>query len=103
MPDVAISQNLKVGFTETQWNALKSALFAGRKIEALRMVRKILPQAGLAEAKIYVEKIDGDLRGTQPEQFSTIRDDSREPLAWVILFVLIVAAIGWVAFLLSHK
>ena len=103
MPDVTISPNLTVAFTETQWNAFKSALFAGRKIEAIKMVRKVLPQAGLAEAKSYVEKIEGDLRGIQPEQFSANRDNSPMSLARFFLFVIILAATAWVVFTLLHK
>ena len=102
MPDVVTSSNLTLTFTETQWNAFKSALFAGRKIEAIKMIREILPRAGLSDAKSYAEKIEVDLRGMQPEQFRATRDSS--PMLWGMLkFLIILAAVGFVVFMFLHK
>jgi hypothetical protein len=102
MPNIVISSNLTLTFEEDQWNALKSALFSGRKIEAIRMVREILPQAGLAEAKSYVEKIESNLREQQPEQFSANRDSS-PILRGLLVFLIILAVVGFVIFKLLHK
>ena len=102
MPQVAISSKLTLTLTSEQWQPVESAVFAGRKVEAIKLVREIMPAAGLAEAKHYVEKIESDLREKQPEQFSASRDSS--PMMRGLLALLVVIAItGFLVFKLLHK
>ncbi len=102
MPSIVISPNLNLNCDDQQWNEIKTALFSGRKIEAIKVVRGILPQAGLAEAKSYVEKIENDLREQEPGNFTGNRDDS-PILLRALIFVAIVAAVGFLIFKLLHK
>ncbi|HEY2081821.1 MAG TPA: hypothetical protein VGI88_03480 [Verrucomicrobiae bacterium] len=102
MPSIVISPNLTLTCRDEQWDAIKSALFSGRKIAAIKMVRRILPQAGLADAKSYVEKIEGDLREQQSESFSAT-SDGNPILVRTITFLIILAITGFVIFKLLHK
>ena len=48
---------------------IKEAIFRGRKIETIKLYRKATG-AGLAEAKIAVEKLEAELRSASPERFT---------------------------------
>jgi hypothetical protein len=50
--------------------AIKTALFAGRKIEAIKLYRQISGQ-GLKEAKDFVEDLEEELRVSDPTRFVT--------------------------------
>lgn len=50
-------------------DAIKSALFAGEKIRAIKLYREALG-GGLAEAKTAVERLEAELRTTSPERFT---------------------------------
>jgi hypothetical protein len=102
MPSVAISNNLMLTLSDDQWNTVKATLFAGRKIEVIKIVREILPQASLADAKSYVEKIEKDLREKFPEQFTANRDSS-PMMRGTLVFLIILAITGYVIFKLLHK
>jgi hypothetical protein len=102
MPSIVISPNLTLTCRDEQWDAIKSALFSARKIAAIKMVRRILPQAGLADAKSYVEKIEGDLREQQPESFSSTGNGS-PILVRTITFLIILAITAFVILKLLHK
>jgi uncharacterized protein (DUF2342 family) len=54
---------------EDQASALKQALFAGRKIEAIKLYRE-QTNVGLAEAKAAVEALEAELRQSMPGSFS---------------------------------
>jgi hypothetical protein len=56
-------------FLPEQIEALKRFLFAGQKIEAIKLYRR-LTGAGLAEAKTAVDKAEADLRVAEPGSFS---------------------------------
>ena len=49
---------------------IKEALFQGQKIQAIKIYRKA-SEAGLAEAKDAVEKLEKELRSASPENFSS--------------------------------
>jgi hypothetical protein len=92
MPNVVVSKELTLTFSDEQWNAVTAALAADRKIEAVKIIWKILPKASLADAKSYVEKIENDLREKFPEKFTANRRGSPMLPDW--LFLVIVAVIG---------
>jgi ribosomal protein L7/L12 len=54
---------------EEQARLVKEALFAGRKIEAIRLYR-LQTGIGLKEAKDAVETLEKELRTSSPELFS---------------------------------
>jgi hypothetical protein len=49
--------------------AIKEALFAGQKINAIKLHRE-QTHAGLAESKAAVEKLEAELRVASPERFT---------------------------------
>lgn len=54
---------------ETTLQKIKSALLAGRKIEAARLYHGAM-HVGLAEAKSAADRIEKELRATSPEKFT---------------------------------
>ena len=52
-----------------QWQAITAEIFEGNKIAAIKLYRDLVPGTGLAEAKQAAEKMETDLRRTQPEKF----------------------------------
>jgi hypothetical protein len=55
---------------EEKLSEIKAALFHGQKIQAIKIYRKA-SEAGLAEAKDAVEKLEKELRSASPEGFSS--------------------------------
>ena len=53
------------------WQAITTEIFAGNKIAAIKLYRDLVPGTGLADAKQFVEKMEADLRRTQPEKFNS--------------------------------
>jgi hypothetical protein len=56
--------------TQQQTDAIIDALYASRKIEAIKLYREAT-HAGLAESKDFVEKLEAELRAQHPEKFKT--------------------------------
>lgn len=54
---------------EDQNEAVKAALFAGRKIEAVKLHRERTGM-GLKESKDAMDKLEAELRASSPERFS---------------------------------
>ena len=54
---------------ESDAEAVRQSIFAGRKIEAIKRVREVTG-LGLAEAKTMVERVEEELRKTSPEKFT---------------------------------
>jgi hypothetical protein len=54
---------------EEQASQVKAALFAGNKIQAIKLYRE-QTGLGLAESKNAVEKLEAELRASSPGQFS---------------------------------
>jgi hypothetical protein len=82
--------------------AIKTALFAGRKIEAIKLYREFT-EAGLADAKNAVEKMEAELRAASPERFkaSATAPPQRYRWPWFVLaaFLLAIAlAILWMGY-----
>lgn len=55
--------------SDEQWQQIEQALFAGRKIEAIKHFRKIT-NAGLKDAKELIDQHEHDLREQFPGRFS---------------------------------
>jgi hypothetical protein len=54
---------------EAQAEAIRQAIFAGEKIQAIKLYRE-QTKVGLAEAKAAVEKLEAELRAAQPGSFT---------------------------------
>ncbi len=67
--------------------AIENAIFAGRKIEALKLHREATG-SGLADAKQAVEDLEVDLRHTSPEKF--IRGAEKRGCFGLLLCVVLV-------------
>jgi hypothetical protein len=68
---------------------VRTALFAGRKIEAIKIYRECAG-SGLAEAKEFVEALEAAMRQTDPEKFTA--PPARGCLGAVAFFALLGAA-----------
>ena len=55
---------------DTQRQAVEAAIFAGRKIEAIKLFREAVLGSGLADAKKWVEGREVELRSQHPEKFT---------------------------------
>lgn len=55
--------------TNQQIESIKQAIFAGQKIEAIKLYREATG-LGLKESKEAVEKLESELRATQGERFA---------------------------------
>ncbi len=56
--------------TDPQRQSIAAAIFAGQKIEAIKLHREVTG-VGLAEAKAAVETMEAKLRAEQPGKFTT--------------------------------
>ncbi len=77
---------------------IRDHLFAGRKIDAIKLYRESIPGTGLKEAKDAVDAFEANLRATAPEKFS--KAPSRVGCTPVFLAIVAVAAIALVAWLI---
>ncbi len=50
------------------WDEIKDALFAGRKIEAIKVYREATGQ-GLKESKEFIDDLEAQMRKEFPDQF----------------------------------
>jgi hypothetical protein len=73
--------------------AIKEALYANRKIEAIKLHRKSTG-SGLLEAKNAIEKLDAELRAASPEKFVAERPRSG-CLGVIALCVVMAGFIFW--------
>lgn len=71
--------------TPEQREAFAQALYAGRKIEAIKQLRE-LSGLSLKEAKEIIDRIESDLRARHPERFIDPRTKSKSCLLLLILF-----------------
>ena len=71
-------------------------LFAGRKIEAIKLYREqVEPGSGLAEAKAAVEKLEAGLRAQHPEKFTAPAQKAGCTGVLAVLATLVVA-LAWI-------
>jgi hypothetical protein len=87
--------NMNTSIPEDKMASIREALFRGQKIEAIKLYRECT-DAGLAEAKTAVEKLEVDLRVASPEKF-TAPAPGRGCLGVIVMACLVVgAAILWI-------
>ena len=56
--------------TDTQRQTVEAAIFASRKIEAIKLYREAVQGCDLADAKKWVEAREAELRSRHPEKFT---------------------------------
>lgn len=73
-------------------------LFAGRKIEAIKLYREqVKPGAELAEAKAAVEQLEAGLRATHPEKFTPAAQKTGCTTVLALLAVLVMV-LAWLRY-----
>jgi hypothetical protein len=73
---------------------IRDAVFAGRKIEAIRLYRECTGE-GLREAKDFVDALEEELRRAAPEEFTAAR--AGKGCAGVLLVLLLaVGVLAWI-------
>jgi ribosomal L7/L12-like protein len=80
---------------EEKLAGIKQALFSGRKIEAIKLYRKCT-NAGLAEAKDAVDKLESELRGASPEKFQAT-PSGKGCFGIVMVFTIALLLVLWLA------
>lgn len=80
---------------EPKIESIKRALFAGQKIEAIKIYRE-QTNAGLKEAKDAIEKLEAELRASSPEKFSAAPAKAGCVGALLVAVLLIlVVSVAW--------
>ena len=84
--------------TDKQREAVESAIYAGRKIEAIKLYREVVPGSELVDAKKWVEDREVELRAQHPERFTA---SSRKTgcIGVLAAVTLVLAAISFVIIL----
>jgi hypothetical protein len=72
---------------------IKEAIFSGQKIAAIKLYREAT-DAGLAEAKDAVEKIEAELRAASPEKFKAA-PAGKGCLGVLVMICAVVTAAVW--------
>ena len=75
---------------EAQAAQIREFVFAGRKIEAIKLLRKSTSGLGLAEAKTVVEQLEEQLRQTSPEKFTARKSGCTVRVGMFVIGLLIV-------------
>src|SRR6267142_1246397 len=81
---------------ESQATQIREFVFAGRKIEAIKLLRQSTG-LGLADAKTVVEKLEEELRQSSPEKFTARKSGCtvRVGMFLVGLLIVLMAAHAW--------
>ena len=72
---------------------ITAEIFAGEKIQAIKLYREAHPGMGLAEAKEAVEKLADQLYASHPGQFT--RPPQRGGCTSVFVFGFLMSMLGW--------
>jgi ribosomal protein L7/L12 len=80
---------------EPKIEQIKRALFAGQKIEAIKIYRE-QTNSGLKEAKDAIEKLEAELRASSPEKFTAA--PAKVGCVGVVLVLVLVALMAAVVF-----
>jgi hypothetical protein len=75
--------------TTEQWQSIQAALFAGQKIQAIKLYREAT-EAGLAEAKQAMDAYEDRLRNDHPDRFTAA--PAKSGCASMILLSIALAA-----------
>lgn len=84
--------------TPEQRQAFAHALYAGRKIEAIKQLRE-LSGLGLKESKDIIDRLETDLRAQHPDKFAPARKDGA---GCILVLALLGAAVGLFLWILFH-
>jgi hypothetical protein len=84
--------------TDQQRQAIEAAIFAGKKIEAIKLYREA-SGAGLAEAKQAVEAMEASLRQQHPDKFTASRRGGCLGAVVALAVLLGVAVLGMIMWL----
>lgn len=84
--------------TEAQRNAVKDAIFNGRKIEAVRLYREAAG-CGLKDAKEFIERLTVEMSEREPGNF---RVDPRKRAGCGVSTLLFAALTLWLAEKILH-
>jgi ribosomal protein L7/L12 len=84
--------------TTEQWQSIQAALFAGRKIQAIKLYREAT-DAGLAEAKEAMDAYELRLRNDEPDRFAASASKSG-CTSMILLSIAVLAGSAWVVNLL---
>ena len=76
--------------TDDDLERIREAIFAGRKIEAIKLYRESTGQ-GLKQAKDAVELLEAELRRAEPERFSV---SSSAPKGCSVYVLALLAVVG---------
>lgn len=90
--------------TEEQIAAVTDAIFAGQKIQAIKLYREAA-NTELVEAKQFVEKLEAELRVQYPDRFSaSFQFQTKTSLVFVAMLLAIGIAVAAMLFLarVSH-
>ena len=77
---------------------IKAAIFARRKIEAIRLYRESIPSS-LAHAKAAVEKLEAELRTSAPERFGPAPVKIGGGGCLLIVAIAVAVGVGLLAFM----
>ena len=80
---------------DTQRQAVEAAIFAGHKIEAIKLYREAVLGSGLADAKKWVEGREVELRSQHPEKFTAPAMKSSGAGCALVFGVVLAAIIVW--------
>ena len=86
-----IAKIMNTDLPEENMAKIKAAVFAGNKIEAIKLFRDATGK-GLAEAKDSIEHLTSELRATDPEKFSS-RPPAKGCVGLLIFIGLVVLAV----------
>ena len=81
--------------TDEQWRSIEDALFAGRKIEAIKHYRDFT-NCDLKEAKESVEAYEKQLRQTMPDKFTAVASNKSGCSVKVamLMFLILIGVTG---------
>src|SRR5437763_17190803 len=82
---------------DSQATQIREFVFAGRKIEAIKLLRQFTPGMDLKDAKTVIEQLEAHRRQESPEKF-TARKSGCTVQAGVFLLVLILLLLANRAF-----
>ncbi len=94
MPETALNPQ--------QSAAIEAELFAGRKIQAIKLYRDAT-RVGLAEAKSAVDAIEAQLRQSQPTSFRHAQSGTGGCVTKLLLLLILLAVGGFVVYLMISQ
>ena len=74
------------------WSEIKAALYSGNKIEAIKLYRDATG-LGLKESKESVEKLETELRASEPDKFKSAAAGSKGCFSILLMCVGLVTAL----------